>query len=156
MRSWSVIKQIAVSLNHNITLGTIPNQNLWISDNTQPTLLFFQYTAFSFILAFDQTNQFDRNKKNVMRLQGNIWDVSQKDVGAKLIREWSILASFSQTDSVARTTSEITTSQHVRVEHSSETLTCNICKFASYKLFMKNCTTYYYFIVDGWITFSHG
>lgn len=72
MRSWSVIKQIAVSLNHNITLGTIPNQNLWISDNTQPTLLFFQYTAFSFILAFDQTNQFDRNKKNVMRLQGNI------------------------------------------------------------------------------------
>ena len=63
MRSWSVIKQIAVSLNHNITLGTIPNQNLWISDNTQPTLLFFQYTSFSFILAFDQTNQFDRNKK---------------------------------------------------------------------------------------------
>ena len=60
-----------------------------------------------------------------MRLQGlDIRDVLQKDVGAKLIREWSILASFSQTDSVARTTSEITTSQHVRVEHSSETLTC--------------------------------
>ena len=44
----------------------------------------------------------------------------EKDVGAKLIRGWSILVSFLQTDLVAGTTSKITPSQHVIVAQYSE------------------------------------